>query len=113
MSYCRFQNTSKDLETCLDTLKDIADHAPDEYLSRDEVRACKRLVVQCIELLATLGFDGDILDAQFLRKNRITDEVIDGLMADYHASQRDLDHEEGEENVPLEVQCDSTSAKGA
>ena len=40
MSYCRFENTLKDLQDCFDNLHD-------ENLSADEVRARKRLILIC------------------------------------------------------------------
>jgi len=40
MSYCRFQNTSMDLQDCLDNIDD-------DELSLDEERARKRLIVLC------------------------------------------------------------------
>lgn len=51
MSYCRFQNTAKDLQDCLD-------HIDDENLSAEENRAKARLVRLCQEI-ASLFDDGD------------------------------------------------------
>lgn len=50
MSYCRFQNTSGDLEDCLDAMET---GAGDDYeLSQEERRAKQRLIQTCHEIIA-------------------------------------------------------------
>lgn len=50
MSYCRFENTLSDLEDCLD-------HINDDDLSEDEVKARRRLVKVCHEIIQEYGED--------------------------------------------------------
>ena len=45
MSYCRFQNTARDLDDCLE-------HINDEDMSKDERRARARLISLCEKILA-------------------------------------------------------------
>ena len=56
MSYCRFQNTAGDLDECLDALVD------GEELSQDELRAARRMVQTCRELIQAAA-DHNQLDA--------------------------------------------------
>lgn len=49
MSYCRFQNTSQDIQDCIDNI--------DAELSAAEHAARKRLVRQSARLLTSLGID--------------------------------------------------------
>ena len=50
MTYCRFQNTSKDLQDCIDAVEQMINNdGCDEYnehLSRDEKRAFEEMVEQ-------------------------------------------------------------------
>ena len=46
MSYCRFENTSNDLQDCLDNWYD----KPIDELSEHELKAKKRLLEQCKEI---------------------------------------------------------------
>lgn len=50
MSYCRFQNTDRDLADCEDTLENMmqGDEPP---LSREELAAAKKLVGRCYNIL--------------------------------------------------------------
>lgn len=50
MSYCRFQNTLRDLQDC-------ARHAFDEGLSESEHKARKALIKVCAEITDELGVD--------------------------------------------------------
>ena len=44
MSYCRFQNTEKDLEDCLDNINDYG-------MSEEELEARNKLIVICKEII--------------------------------------------------------------
>ena len=48
MSYCRFQNTLRDLEDCLDALCDIDGNLYE--LSKEEARAADSLILVCEEI---------------------------------------------------------------
>jgi hypothetical protein len=48
MSYCRFQNTLKDLTDCYDNLDDTD-------LSEEEARARYQLIELCIEIVENYG----------------------------------------------------------
>ena len=49
MSYCRFENTSKDLEDCIEALRNYEDEC--NNLSRYEVQALQDLVEQAKEIV--------------------------------------------------------------
>jgi len=78
MSYCRFQNTAKDLSDCQDALEDLisGEGAP---LSRDELRAAKELVEHCLNIAGILadqaGVEIDELDDKHTLVHRTLDEV--------------------------------------
>lgn len=63
MSYCRFQNTERDLRDCADALEGLSGG---EYasLSREELDAAKSLVQRCIDIAILVaehaGIDVDI-----------------------------------------------------
>ena len=48
MSYCRFENTVRDLEDCVE-------HMQDEVSESEEI-ARKRLIELCIEILESVGY---------------------------------------------------------
>ena len=48
MSYCRFQNTLKDLRDCVDALEEIGDNLAE--LSKEEARAATELIAICQEI---------------------------------------------------------------
>ena len=48
MSYCRFQNTLRDLKDCLDALCDIDGNLSE--LSTEEARAADSLILVCEEI---------------------------------------------------------------
>ena len=49
MSYCRFENTSKDLEDCIEALRNYEDEC--NNLTRYEVQALQDLVEQAQEII--------------------------------------------------------------
>ena len=51
MSYCRFENTSQDLEDCYDNWQDT----PDDELTDYELRGKKRILQLCADILADFG----------------------------------------------------------
>ena len=52
MSYCRFQNTLRDLKDCLDALCDIDGNLSE--LSKEEARAADSLILVCEEIAGNL-----------------------------------------------------------
>lgn len=54
MSYCRFQNTSRDLSDCQDALAELIDYGTGK-LSREELVAAHRLVRGCIDIVRLLA----------------------------------------------------------
>lgn len=52
MSYCRFQNTLRDLTECRDWL---SEHEPTRDLSGDELKAFERLINVCADLVGDYG----------------------------------------------------------
>jgi len=57
MSYCRFQNTLRDLGDCADAIHDT-DLSPEESAARE------RLVETCVEMLEELGYDVEPLERE-------------------------------------------------
>lgn len=76
MSYCRFQNTSGDLDDCQNALEGLA-NGDERALSRDELYAAKRLVNTCLDIVTVvaehIGIDIDELD------ERKIDQILDEL----------------------------------
>lgn len=55
MSYCRFQNTLRDLRDCLDALCDIDGNLSE--LSKEEARAADNLILVCQEIASNFTQD--------------------------------------------------------
>jgi len=71
MSYCRFQNTTKDLEDCYEALQSIMDG--EETISNDELRALKNLLELCKDITDSFEFE-DIKEELKLTKQRLKEE---------------------------------------
>ena len=56
MSYCRFENTEKELNECLNALEEM--ETDEDILSEDEYRACRRMFKTFVEYL----YDKGIID---------------------------------------------------
>ena len=54
MSYCRFQNTARDLDDCADAIEGLM-CSEQEPLSDEELRAAKRLVESCARIVQLLA----------------------------------------------------------
>ena len=54
MSYCRFQNTSGDLEDCKEALDELLNEGIGK-LSQEESHAAKRLVQACLDIVFLLA----------------------------------------------------------
>lgn len=68
MSYCRFQNTSKDLYDCCEAVEDLINGKG--KLSREELQAAKKLAEAAQSLLGMLQEysgceDDEIMDSDF------------------------------------------------
>jgi len=50
MSYCRFENTARDFDECVDVMENLIS-GDEKPLSRTELAAAKRLVVRAFELI--------------------------------------------------------------
>ena len=50
MGYCRFQNTNRDLEDCME-------HIDDHDLSEEEVKARKELIDNCVTIAIDYGHE--------------------------------------------------------
>lgn len=50
MSYCRFQNTSKDLSDCEQALESFLTDEPNAELSPEELRAAASLIATCVRI---------------------------------------------------------------
>jgi len=69
MSYCRFQNTVKDLRDCEEALLNIEESCDLDDLHQDELRALKQLLKVC---------------------NRIVSEGYEEMINDYEESQNEI-----------------------
>lgn len=77
MSYCRFENTSKDLADCVTALEEQS-NGNGERLSAPELRAAKSLVASAINLLQMLSEHGNVdLDVDDLERN--ADQILDDI----------------------------------
>lgn len=84
MSYCRFQNTSRDLDECKDYLEAMM-YEGDAALSTEELAAAKSLVKTCAEILMMVA-EAAAIDS---------DEILDAAL-DTETVNRALDvHNEG------------------
>jgi ribosomal protein S14 len=66
MSYCRFENTSNDLDDCLEHIED----ALDSY----EHRAREKLIETCKAILEQLGADVDMDSLEYPEENKGREE---------------------------------------
>ena len=66
MSYCRFQNARRDVENCLDALRD------EKRLSTDEAKAGYRMFDDILDFCRDMGIN-DSYDAETL------EDLFDGL----------------------------------
>lgn len=77
MSYCRFQNTLRDLDDCADALEEGAN------LSTEEARAAKRLIQKCVDILVLVsearGCDVEDLLDKDSETDAFVDAFVDGL----------------------------------
>lgn len=80
MSYCRFQNTSKDFDDCAEAIRDLENFEAGP-LSSEELRAAKSMYGQALEMLQALaervGVDLEELDDDDIDKalDELNDEA--------------------------------------
>lgn len=55
MSYCRFENTNRDLVACRHALEELLEGGKGTELSRDELSAAKMLVNECVTILELIA----------------------------------------------------------
>lgn len=80
MSYCRFQNTERDLRECVEVLEELL-YGDGGTLSDDELRAANRLIGLCIQATQMIrdetGKEPDeILDASSSKQEHFVGEVL-------------------------------------
>lgn len=68
MSYCRFENTNRDLNDCAEAIEELLNDANTEPLSDTETRAAAALIERCADIIVlvceTLCIEpDDLLDA--------------------------------------------------
>ena len=98
MSYCRFQNTEKDLDACKDALSELM-WEREGPLSDEELRAAKSLVKLCAEILM------DVAEASSIDSDEILDLALDTEKLDKALDQHNREAQEqerGEEQEPEE-----------
>ena len=54
MSYCRFENTARDLDDCQTALEELLNGSASEPLSASELAAAKRLAGICIDIVSVI-----------------------------------------------------------
>lgn len=74
MSYCRFQNTVRDLSECQDALETL--FGGEEPLSKEELDAAKRLVACCANIIQLVG-DQYGLDIDLDEFDNNSDDILD------------------------------------
>ena len=77
MSYCRFQNTARDLHDCETSFEEML-NGTDEPLSAEELGAAKRLVASCLNIIQLMSDSGGI-DIEIDELDRKINTVIDNL----------------------------------
>lgn len=81
MSYCRFQNTSKDLDDCQEAIEELAGRVA-KPLSREELAAAKRLVRTCIDIVSLIAEEGGLEIQELLDDERKANAILDMLNRD-------------------------------
>ena len=56
MSYCRLQNTLRDLQDCNHAFSSAMEGSEEDKLSREEANALVEIVNECEELLGYMGY---------------------------------------------------------
>lgn len=59
MSYCRFENTSRDMEDCIESLRDKGINDLEKNASRYEKPFIRAFIRQCIEVAEEFGDEVD------------------------------------------------------
>lgn len=97
MSYCRFENTNRDLNDCQGALEElIADGRGEDVLSRDELYAAKQLVITCNAIVSLVAETAGLNSIDDL-EDRYIEEVLDQANEEARASkdrERQLAQEE-------------------
>jgi len=80
MSYCRFQNTLRDLQDCNYALDEAINGNEEDKLSREEAKALIEMADACEELLEFLGYvveseEAPITSIEALKENK--PEILD------------------------------------
>lgn len=92
MSYCRFQNTSSDLQDCINAVGEMIEGGYD--LDGYEQAAFKRLVQQAVELLSLVG------DAVGMEVEEVCEKIEwdgDSIIEDFRDSCGDAEDREDDE----------------
>lgn len=88
MSYCRFQNTARDLDDCQQALEDFLAGAAENGtgLSREELQAARRLIRTAIDIAQIIGEELHTDDIE-----AISDKQIAKLLENTQAESYDGD----------------------
>jgi len=100
MSYCRFENTERDLRDCQQALDAMMDGDGEGPLSEDyELPAAKRLAVVCLEIVQALAqyADADWRDVGPEVPPSKREEVLTSAVAAMNESAKEIEAEESEE----------------
>ena len=69
MSYCRFQNTDRDLADCEEILTNLFENNGEAALSDEELKAAKRLVFRCANIIEQILSVQSVEAAAFFEQN--------------------------------------------
>lgn len=79
INYYRFQNTSSDLSDCREALQEIVEGGDDCHLGEAELRAVKRLVSICAEIILLLSEFMDIPVEDLVTRHQGAADALDSL----------------------------------
>jgi hypothetical protein len=88
MSYCRFQNTDKDLDDCKDALEELILNGSGA-LSKEELRAAQSLVATCIDIVMMVAEARHLDTEEFLDGD--TDKQIKAVLDEAQRNAQDND----------------------
>lgn len=92
MSYCRFENTSRDLDDCKDALEAMM-YEGDAALSESELRYAKDLVKTCAEILMMVA-EAASIDSDEILDAALDTETVDRALDAHNEGSKKVDEEE-------------------
>jgi hypothetical protein len=99
MSYCRFENTAKDLDDCKDALErlflcETEERGDTVALSRREIKKAKELIETCYDILEMVAEQNPECEMEDLSDGRTIENVLDDAQAMAIKADQERDEEE-------------------